>query len=1113
MCGIAGILEYQGISPSREILQAMGDRMHHRGPDGEGIHLAGPCGLVHRRLAILDPQMGVQPLSNEDGTVWITYNGEIYNSPDLRRYLRGKGHIFRTMTDTEVIVHLYEEDPEGFVDRFEGIFAFGLWDSRSQRLIIARDYIGVKPLYYYAGPRCFLFASEVKALFVDSRVPCQPDEKGLIEILAFQNTYPGRTCFKNIRLLDGGEIQTIEREGRCSARKYWSFEAELPTRENPQEAAVELRALLEKVIHEQLMSDVPVATYLSGGMDTGTITAVAGRHLPELMTFSGGFLMDGAPEYLRNYDEREAAAKMSHEFGTQHHFREIKPDDLLECFAAIAWHLEEPRGSTCYAPWVMAHEAGKRVKVILSGHGGDELFAGYRAKYQLAQEGGRNWENLWFSSLNYLMRQDEALSWLNNDFATPDLLAWPRAVYDEFIYQSRNLTPMGRAQHHDLFVYMHGLLLIEDKLSMAHSLESRVPFLDRRIFRFAWSLPDEWKLNRRFGKVILRKALQGLLPSEILARDKIGFGPPDNYYFRTWLRPFLEGILFADGFAKRGIIKPEIVRSHFERQMEGEDLQQHLWTFASIEMWYRTFFDRQSILRVSAKELQPAPIQINFLNNSTAGVAPQASQTVPVPRRSSMRVWLRKVAWSRHWQKLVHRGRGKMRRAIIRLKNSSPSRRKLLRAFSSLIWLSTMLDYLFTSWRLVNGSYAVQMRAKLERQLPAIPPPRSDDPMRIFHGLYHAPQPVFYNRAFKSRGLFSTYETLDQNPGFPKVDVYYPMHHPDTYREHAVIERNILKRINPPVANAANLAELEKFFSERWPQYDVFHFNWFISFLPDNVDVEYLRRSGRPVYFHFRGCFILTKIVMDFTVRGQSVAEACQYCQQMGWRDEYFSRFFRAVRFASRVFSSTPNLCHCSPMFEYLPNSLEPAMESTEPKSERDFRPGPIVVMHAPFNEDVRDYKGTPFVIAAVEALKKEGWNVELRLVQKVSRAEAVKLYGKADIFVEQLHLGSYGNAGIEAMAYGLPVISSHHPAHAHLAPGCPIIHADPTTLTDRLRELLREPSKRVEIGRRTYGWVRTFHSNERISTHLLRIYREDLGWQASRPRNVLRNENPQYGE
>jgi glycosyltransferase involved in cell wall biosynthesis len=414
---------------------------------------------------------------------------------------------------------------------------------------------------------------------------------------------------------------------------------------------------------------------------------------------------------------------------------------------------------------------------------------------------------------------------------------------------------------------------------------------------------------------------------------------------------------------------------------------------------------------------------------------------------------------------------------------------------------------------MTSGRYGMEARVQLERQLPLVLPSSPRERPRIFFGLYHAPEQVFFNRTFKASGLTSIYETLDFNPGFPAVDVHHKIYSPDVYREHAILDGDVLLRTNPPVTVALNLDQLWELFVQRWEQYDIFHFTWFMSFLPDNMDAEYLRRSGRLVYFQLHGCFVLYHNTMlhGFTERGQSVAEACEHCKRMGWREDYFRRWYRGVANANRVFVTNPCWAHCSPDFEYLPSPLETSLAELPFSSEERKNPGdPIVVLHAPSNPGI---KGTPHVIRAVEELQKEGLNIQLRVIQNLSRAEAMRQYGSGDIFVEQLHLGSYGNAAIEAMAHGTPVISSHHPCHAHLAPGCPVVHADPVTVTDRLRELVLDADLRLEIGRRCYSWVREFHSMPKISSHLLNIYLEDLGLRPPRARNILGNKEPRYGE
>jgi glycosyltransferase involved in cell wall biosynthesis len=462
--------------------------------------------------------------------------------------------------------------------------------------------------------------------------------------------------------------------------------------------------------------------------------------------------------------------------------------------------------------------------------------------------------------------------------------------------------------------------------------------------------------------------------------------------------------------------------------------------------------------------------------------------------------------------RIYQRARPTLKKIYGRISTFWAKVRRVLARLISPVWPTYMSDYLSTWWRMASGRYGLEMRVLLEQQLAGRSAQWQVGKPRIFFGLYHAPEQVFFARMFREMGLICRYETLDLNPGFPMVDAHHSLWSPDIYREHALLNDDVLIRTNAPVSNGMNLEQLLSFFLERWDKYDVFHFSWFMSFLPDNIDVEYLRRSGRLVYFQMHGCFIQyhNRVLVEFTERGESVAEMCMHCKKMGWREAYFERWHRGIAHANRVFVTNPCLTHCSPEFEYLPSPLEASLAALPRSMPKAKGPDdPLVVLHAPSNPYI---KGTPHVIRAVDELQKEGLNVKLQIIQKMSRAEAMKQYGDCDIFVEQLHLGSYGNAALEAMAHGVPVISSNHPSHAHLAPGCPIVHADPVTLTARLRELVVDPNLRAELGEKCYTWVREFHSISKISAHLLRIYEEDSGLRPVRPRNTLQNREPGYG-
>lgn len=462
----------------------------------------------------------------------------------------------------------------------------------------------------------------------------------------------------------------------------------------------------------------------------------------------------------------------------------------------------------------------------------------------------------------------------------------------------------------------------------------------------------------------------------------------------------------------------------------------------------------------------------------------------------------------------VVRGIRRLVRGIWRLTRAMRSR--LLRA-AQLPWRLIMPAgfriYVSTAARLANGPYALELRQRLSqdrRRRPTEP----GAPLSVFHGLYSTVQPTILSQDLRALGWKSTYETFDHNPGFVAPDaIRTDILHPDFYFEQVEINQGGLVPRRPPLTDSYNLSRLEAYFNERWGAFDVYHFNWFLSFLPDQLDVEYLRRSGSAVYFHFRGCFILTRLAPEFAAQGKSVADACGACKSRGWRDEYFRRFQRGAREASRVFVSTPNLCHCSPDFEYLPLSLDAETSAlVPPKSEKARQARTITVMHAPSSSAMESVKGTSHVVAAIEKLKGEGFDVELVMVQNMPRRQAIQKFGEADIFVEQLTLGSYGNTAIEAMAQGVPVISSHHPDHAHLVPDCPVVHADPMTIADRLRELMSDADARAELGRRCAEFVRDFHGSRNVAGHVNRLYLEDLGRLPKCAPNILANREAKYG-
>jgi asparagine synthase (glutamine-hydrolysing) len=386
MCGIAGVFHLNGDPVSPAVLQAMTDSISHRGPDGEGYFIDGPLGLGHRRLAIIDlSPAGHQPMATEDGRFVIAYNGEVYNFRELRVELEALGHQFHSRTDSEVVLRAYAQWGEESLDRFNGMFAFAIWDKRRKELFLCRDRYGIKPLYYTLQNSTFVFGSEVKAILANPVYGSEMDLEGLIEYFTFQNFFTDRTLFKGVKLLPAGTFMKVSASGSSTPVRYWDYnfvEPEQPVDEN--QYLEELDRLFRQAVNRQLVSDVDVGAYLSGGMDSGSITAIAARQLPYMKSFTCGFDLNSASGIELSYDERESAEYMSYLFKTEHYEMVLKAGDMERVLPRLAWHLEEPRVGQCYPNFYAAQLASKFVKVVLSGGGGDELFGGYPWRYYRA---------------------------------------------------------------------------------------------------------------------------------------------------------------------------------------------------------------------------------------------------------------------------------------------------------------------------------------------------------------------------------------------------------------------------------------------------------------------------------------------------------------------------------------------------------------------------------------------------------------------------------------------------------------------------------------------------------------------------------------------------------
>ena len=621
MCGIAGILNLDGAPASSVLLRRMTDAIAHRGPDGEGQYVDGPLGLGHRRLAILDlSPAGRQPMATADGRYVISYNGEIYNFQELRAELQALGHRFRSRTDTEVLLAAWAQWGEQALDRLNGMFAFALWDARERTLTLARDRYGIKPLYYVRAGDVFLFGSEVKAILAHGAYRTALDKEALLEYFTFQNFFTDRTLFRDVRLLPAGSLLEVRERTVRAPRTYWDYrfiEPAQPVRE--EEYVEELDRLFRQAVNRQLVSDVEIGAYLSGGMDSGSITAVAATQLPSLKSFTCGFDLHSASGLELGFDERDAAEHMSYLFRTEHYEMVLKAGDMERVMPRLVWHLEEPRVGQSYPNFYVAQLASRFVKVALAGTGGDELFGGYPWRYYRAvvNDDFEHYIDKYYAFWQRLVPNSR----LRRLFAPiwEDVKhVWTRDIFrDVFHEHAEKLTRPEDYVNHSLYfeakTFLHGLLVVEDKLSMAHGLETRVPFLDNDLVEFAMQVPVHLKLGnlgevvrlnenepgnktRRYfektrdGKRLLRRAMAKYVPPEIAEGEKRGFSAPDASWFRGESIEYVRRELL-DGGAR--------IYEFMDRQEVADLVGEHLsgatnrrlfiWSLLNFEQWLEQF--------------------------------------------------------------------------------------------------------------------------------------------------------------------------------------------------------------------------------------------------------------------------------------------------------------------------------------------------------------------------------------------------------------------------------------------------------------------------------------------------------------------------------------------
>ena len=628
MCGIVGILALEASGEiDRELLAMMNRAITHRGPDSAGFYVEpGRVGLAMRRLAIIDIAGGEQPIANEDGTVHVVFNGEIYNYQQLRVDLVARGHRFSTRTDTETIVHAYEEWGEECVTRLRGMFAFALWDTRNQRLVLARDRVGIKQLFFTVVGDQLLWGSEIKALLQHPDLERRLRPAALNHYLAYLYVPEPLTMFEGIEELRAGHLMVVER-GQIRVRPYWKLRYDVDRTLGLDEAAEELRAQLDEAVRIRLMSDVPLGAFLSGGIDSGSVVALMAQHSEApVKTFSIGYAAGGEA-----FDERRFAREIAERYGTEHHEFEMRPD-VAAIVPALVRSFDQPfADSTAIPTWYLSKLVRQHVTVALSGLGGDEVAAGYerhrgallaerfgwvpdwvrrsllmpladalpdpRSGNQWVQRAkrfvramGRPFDERYFQLLEQLSKTARAA------LLTPEILEEidlddPFSHFQSHVASAAEAEPLNRALFADLKLYLPGdLLTLTDRVSMAHSLEVRVPFLDHHLLEFAARIPPGYKIYRTERKHILKRAVGPLLPPGFLKRRKMGFSAPLAVWFREELRPFVEDTLSKQAVRETGVLRYAAVRSlldaHYARRANYDNA---IWALISLVTWHRSY--------------------------------------------------------------------------------------------------------------------------------------------------------------------------------------------------------------------------------------------------------------------------------------------------------------------------------------------------------------------------------------------------------------------------------------------------------------------------------------------------------------------------------------------
>lgn len=621
MCGILGLVNLDKTLVDPNVFSNIAQRLDHRGPDGEGFWYKDNVSIAHKRLKIIDlSEHGAQPMRSNDNRYILSFNGEIYNFQEIKKLLIGKGYTFKSKTDSEVVVNAYQEWGLKCLDLFNGMFAFIIWDKQKKEMILARDRYGIKPLYYFKNDQIFMFSSEIKPIISHPKYPMNININAIDQYFTFQNNLLNETLFKEINILDSGSyIIFNEKNNTIKKHKYWDYKFEEDKTISKEDAIEEVDRLFKLSVNRQLMSDVELGSYLSGGMDSGAITSIASQKFNQLKTFTIGFDMQSISGMELGFDERDKARFLSNLYQTDHYESILKPNDMEKCLESLVQIIENPVVGQSYPNYYAAKLARDHVKVVFSGAGGDELFAGYPWRYQYSSNNKNSQEYIkkYYKYWSRILQDEEKESFYHNsiikEVKNNSFKSFENMFKNESFLNTRE-DYINKSLKFECETFLHGLLILEDKISMSFGLESRVPFLDNDLVDFAMKIPLKHKLDellhdqkflnqnitkkREFysetndGKIVLRNVFKKYVTEEYSKGKKQGFSGPDGSWFKGDSINYVKSLIDKKNALIYNYLDRKNVKSKLDLHFSGKKNNRLLiWSLMNFEIWLNTFLN------------------------------------------------------------------------------------------------------------------------------------------------------------------------------------------------------------------------------------------------------------------------------------------------------------------------------------------------------------------------------------------------------------------------------------------------------------------------------------------------------------------------------------------